>query len=58
MSLNKVNHLAIIMDGNQRWALLNKKSKLEGYLAGLNNLKLIINKHRDFLKELLKKKYY
>ena len=32
------------MDGNQRWALLNKKSKLEGYLAGLNNLKLIINK--------------
>jgi len=32
------------MDGNQRWALQNKKSKLEGYLAGLNNLKLIINR--------------
>ena len=68
------------MDGNQRWALINKKNKLEGYLAGLNNLKLIIdkciekkiknltvytpsskiifnlirNKHKDFLKELLK----
>ena len=88
MSLNKVNHLALIMDGNQRWALINKKNKLEGYLAGLNNLKyiidkciekkiknltvyalssenikrasskiifnLIINKHKEFLKELLK----
>ena len=76
------------MDGNQRWALINKKNKLEGYLAGLNNLKfiidkciekkiknltvyalssenikrasskiifnLIINKHKEFLKELLK----
>ena len=44
MSLNKVNHLAIIMDGNQRWASINKKNKLEGYLAGLNNLKFIIDK--------------
>ena len=32
------------MDGNQRWALRNKKNKLEGYLAGLNNLKPIIYK--------------
>ena len=32
------------MDGNQRWALINKKKKLEGYLAGLNNLKFIIDK--------------
>ena len=32
------------MDGNQRWALINNKNKLAGYLAGLNNLKLIINK--------------
>jgi len=32
------------MDGNQRWAVLNKKNRLEGYLAGLNNLKIIINK--------------
>lgn len=32
------------MDGNQRWAIINKKNKLEGYLAGLNNLKLIIDK--------------
>ena len=88
MSLNKVNHIALIMDGNQRWALINKKNKLEGYLAGLNNLKFIIdkciekkikyltvyalssenikrtsskiifnlirNKHKEFLKELLK----
>ena len=44
MSLNKVNHIALIMDGNQRWALINKKNKLEGYLAGLNNLKFIIDK--------------
>lgn len=32
------------MDGNQRWALINKKNKLEGYLAGLNNLKFIVEK--------------
>ena len=32
------------MDGNQRWALINNKSKIQGYLSGLNNLKLIINK--------------
>ena len=32
------------MDGNQRWALINKKNKLEGYFAGLNNLKFIIDK--------------
>ena len=32
------------MDGNQRWALINKKNKLEGYWAGLNNLKFIIDK--------------
>ena len=44
MSLNKIKHLAIIMDGNQRWALINKKSKLDGYLAGLKNLKLIIDR--------------
>ena len=31
------------MDGNQRWALINNKSKIQGYLSGLNNLKLIIN---------------
>jgi undecaprenyl diphosphate synthase len=31
------------MDGNQRWALINNKSKMQGYLSGLNNLKLIIN---------------
>ena len=77
------------MDGNQRWASINKKNKFEGYLAGLNNLKfiidkciekkiknltvyvlssenikrasskiifnLIIDKHKEFLKELLKK---
>ena len=32
------------MDGNQRWALINKKNKLEGYFAGLNKLKFIIDK--------------
>ena len=32
------------MDGNQRWASINRKNKLEGYLAGLNNLKFIVDK--------------
>ena len=31
------------MDGNQRWAKQNNKKSIEGYLAGLNNLKTILD---------------
>jgi len=44
------------MDGNQRWALINKKNKLEGYLAGLNNLKFIIDKCIEKKKKILVEK--
>ena len=34
----KPNHLAIIMDGNRRWALLNKLPSYEGHRVGAKNL--------------------
>lgn len=39
---NKVNHLAIIMDGNARWASNNKVPKSDGHKAGAGNLKKLI----------------
>ena len=51
--MNPLNHVAIIMDGNGRWGLKNKKSRNEGHRAGLNTVDLIINqcikKKIDFL---------
>ncbi len=38
-----IEHVAFIMDGNQRWSKKNKKNIEEGYLAGFNNLEKIIN---------------
>ena len=35
-------HIAIIMDGNGRWAASKGKSRLEGHRAGTNNIKPII----------------
>ena len=40
---NKINHLAMIMDGNKRWADLHGASLKEGYQKGLNKLKEIIS---------------
>ncbi len=37
-----LNHLAIIMDGNARWAKLNKKSKAEGHKKGAEVAKSLI----------------
>ena len=36
-SRNKINHIAIIMDGNGRWAKKNSVSKKIGHEAGINN---------------------
>lgn len=36
------NHVAIIMDGNGRWALKNGKSRKSGHRAGSNNVMSII----------------
>jgi len=40
--MNPLNHVAIIMDGNGRWGLINKSSRNEGHRAGLNTVEKII----------------
>ena len=40
--MNLVKHVAIIMDGNGRWGLKNKKSRNLGHRAGLNTVESII----------------
>ncbi len=40
--MNKLNHVAIIVDGNGRWAKKKGKVRSEGHLAGAKNLEKII----------------
>ena len=40
--MNPLNHVAIIMDGNGRWGLQNKKSRNQGHKEGLNSAVKII----------------
>ena len=40
--MNPINHVAIIMDGNGRWGLKNKKSRNLGHKAGLSTVEIII----------------
>ena len=40
--MNPLKHVAIIMDGNGRWGLKNKKSRNAGHRAGLNTVEKII----------------
>ncbi len=47
--MNPVKHVAIIMDGNGRWGIINKKSRNSGHRAGLITVENII-------KETIKKK--
>ena len=42
--MNKIRHLAIIMDGNGRWAKAKNKKRSYGHSKGLENLKTIIKK--------------
>ena len=42
MAKNKLEHLAIIMDGNGRWAKQRNLSRSEGHRAGAANVKEII----------------
>jgi undecaprenyl diphosphate synthase len=41
--MNPIKHVAIIMDGNGRWGLKNKKSRNLGHKAGLETVQKIIN---------------
>jgi undecaprenyl diphosphate synthase len=47
--MNSIKHVAIIMDGNGRWGVKNKKTRNLGHKAGLTTIEKII-------KETLKKK--
>lgn len=47
--MNKLNHLAIIVDGNGRWAKSIDKIRSYGHLKGYENLKKIINYVNDNL---------
>jgi len=49
--MNPLNHLAIIMDGNGRWGLKNKKSRNSGHKEGLKTVELVI---RESLKYKIK----
>ena len=40
--MNPLNHVAIIMDGNGRWGLLNKNSRNQGHKEGLKTVEKII----------------
>ena len=40
--MNKLNHVAIIMDGNGRWGLKKKKSRNFGHLQGIKTVETVI----------------
>ena len=40
--MNKLNHVAIIMDGNGRWGLKKKRSRNYGHVQGLKTVETII----------------
>ena len=40
--MNKLNHVAVIMDGNGRWGLKEKKSRNYGHLQGIKTVETII----------------
>ncbi len=39
---NKLNHIALILDGNKRWAKKNKFTNIEGYSKGFQNIKNLV----------------
>ena len=40
--MNKLNHIAFIMDGNGRWGIKSKKSRNFGHLKGVETVKKIV----------------
>ncbi len=41
--LNNLNHIALILDGNKRWAKLKNQNNLFGYTKGFENIRNIVN---------------
>ena len=44
----KLDHIAIIMDGNRRWASANNLPSYEGHKRGAENLWNLINNIQEF----------
>ena len=40
--MNKLNHIALIMDGNGRWGLKKKNNRNHGHLAGVKTVQKIV----------------
>ena len=40
--MNKLNHIALILDGNKRWAKKNNQSTLNGYTKGFENITKVV----------------
>lgn len=40
--LNNLNHIALILDGNKRWAKKNKYNNIQGYTKGFENIQNIV----------------
>ena len=49
--MNKLNHVAFIMDGNGRWGIKNKNSRNAGHRAGLSTVEKII---KETIKQKIK----
>ena len=49
----KLDHIAIIMDGNRRWATANNLPSYKGHEKGAENLWNIINCVQDFKLKVL-----
>ena len=57
--MNPLNHVAIIMDGNRRWAVSNKLPTYEGHRKGAENLwNVIRNVERSRDRRLVSGVYY
>ena len=41
--MNNLEHIALILDGNKRWAKKNNFSNLIGYSKGFENIKNLVN---------------
>ena len=41
--MNALSHVAIIMDGNGRWAIKKNQPRKYGHLKGSENIKFIVN---------------
>ena len=40
--MNQMKHVAIIMDGNGRWGIKNKKSRNLGHRHGLKTVEMVL----------------